>query len=555
MQKFKNSFLFGAVVLVACNLISKIIGAVYRIPLLKILGSEGLGLYQLIFPIYALFLVIASSGISVSLSKFISRESAKKNQHNAKKYLQAGFVLSASVSIVLAIFFAILIPFISRYQGESQLVICYFAILPSIVICSLISTFKGYFLGKRKMLVSGGMQVLEQVFKLIFSLFCASFFAQFGMIYAVCGTILGVTISELATLVVITIVYLANKEKFKIKKTSKLLKQNIVANKSMYEHKILFAKENRNIDFKMALKRIFKFGIFVSMEACIMPLTGAIDSLLVVPLLLKCGLSNVVAYTLFGLEDGIVASLIAMPTVFATSFGASLIPNLKVENTEKTTKDISEGFKLVWLICVASCFAFMFFSNDIVSFLYAGGLSDKVVYELKIVSDLIKLNAFNIIYLSLLNLSTSILQGLGDSKTPVLNMLGSVVVRIIVLAVCLSSQTINIYGVAIADMVFFALAFILNLRKIKQKVKLNYGISKFFVLPALSGVVMCLTMKLFKTLLGGLLSARYTTLIMGISGIAIYVAILFVTKVLDFKAIANMIFKKNKSSLRTSKSN
>ena len=411
----------------------------------------------------------------------------------------------------------------------------------------MISTFKGYFLGKRKMIITGGMQVLEQILKLVFSLLCATFFVRFGMVYAVCGTILGVTISEIITLLVVTSIYFCNRKKFTIQISAKVI--NKKCNKSSSNFcKTLKSHQKRNLSIKFALKNIFKFGVFVSLEACIMPLTGAVDSILIVPLLLRCGLGNVVSYTLFGLEDGIVASLVAMPTVFASSLGTSLIPNIKTQNMQKTSKDISESIKYVWLIALASCFVFMFFSKEIVNFLYAGGLSDKVVYEFNIVQDLVKLNAFNIIYLSMLNLSTSIMHGLGDSKSPVLNMLFCAIVRIVVLTLSISTKIINIYGVAIADMAFYALAFLLNLRKIKQKVNLQYSVSKLFVLPAMSCVIMCLTMKLFSIVLSGLLSPRNTTLIMGVMGIAVYVFILFVTKVLDFKSLKNNILKKTKKS-------
>ena len=103
MSKTKNGFLFGAIILVICNLVTKFISAIYRVPLLKILGSEGLGQYQMIFPIYALFLVISSSGIIVTISKLSSKEFEVNNQKNARKYFFAGFLISLISSIILSL--------------------------------------------------------------------------------------------------------------------------------------------------------------------------------------------------------------------------------------------------------------------------------------------------------------------------------------------------------------------------------------------------------------------------------------------------------------------
>lgn len=545
MQKFKNSFLFGAIILVVCNLISKIIGAVYRIPLLNILGSEGLGLYQMIFPIFALLLVISSSGTNVAISKFVSRENARYNKYNVKKYLFAGFIISFSISTFFTLLLFLITPLLSKYQGNSSLAICYYAILPAITLSSMLSTFKGYFLGKRCMLYTGGLQVAEQVLKLIFSLFFATKFASKGIVYAVFGTVLGVTISEVLTLTIAFVVYLKSNHKAFVKS---LIKKQVVLKKSKQtKFDILKPQNSRNISLNYAIKKLFSFGFFVSLESCIMPLLGAIDSLTIVPLLIKSGLNNVVAYTLFGLEDGIVASLVSMPTVFATSFGQSIIPNIKSKNIKNSSKNVAESFKIVWLIGIACAFVFMFFAKDIINFLYAGGLSNKIVYEYSIVQDLLKLNSFNIIYLSLLNLSSSILQGLEDSKTPVVNMGICAIVRIAVVLITVSSKSVNIYGTAIADMIFYSLVFVLNMRAIKKRLDIKFAVPKLCVFPLLSAVAMCLTMKLFNIVLSGLLSPRLITLVMGTAGIAIYFALLIFTKVIDIKGISNLIFKKRQN--------
>ena len=544
MQKFKNSFLYGAVILVACNLITKIIGALYRIPLLKILGSEGLGLYQMIFPIFALLLVISSNGVNVAMSKFVSLESAKRNKRNIKKYLSAGFLTAFCISSFFTLLLLFLAPKLSVYQGESGLAICYYAILPSIIISSLIATLKGYFLGLRRMLYTGAIQIVEQIVKLVFSLLLSSHFVQYGIVFAVLGTVLGITISEILSLIFALIIYMSNKNSFDCKT---VLKNNVICKKAKNNNYEFICQNRKSISLKYAIKQVFNFGFFVSLESCIMPLLGALDSLTVVPLLIKCGLNNAIAYALYGLEDGIVASLVSMPTVFATSFGQSIVPNIRAKDLKQSTSNIAESFNIVWIISIASSFLFMFFSSEIIGFLYGGGLSNKIVYETKIVKDLLILNAFNIIYLSMLNLSSSILQGLEDSKTPVLNTGICAVLRIIILIVTVATKSINIYGTAIADMAFYSLAFLLNMRAIKKKININFKFSKIAIFPLLSAIIMTLTMKIFEYVFKNLLSSRLTLIVIALIGAGIYVSSLIVTKVIDIKYIFQTFFKKNKS--------
>ena len=72
----KQGFFLGATLLMLFGFVSKIIGAIYRIPLTHIVGSEGMGIYQMVFPLYTLMLTIASSGLPSSISKLISENTA-----------------------------------------------------------------------------------------------------------------------------------------------------------------------------------------------------------------------------------------------------------------------------------------------------------------------------------------------------------------------------------------------------------------------------------------------------------------------------------------------
>lgn len=553
MAKTKTNFMFNVAILVFCNLVTKILGAVFRIPLLKILGSQGLGLYQLVFPLYAFMLVISSSGISVALSKFVSKAISVQNYKLTKRYLKCGFFISLFVSLLCSVLFVAISPLLAKYQGNAGLVYCYWIIFPSIIFSSLSSTLRGYFLGKNEMAVTGGMQIVGQASKLILSLIFASYFKTFGLIYSVAGAVLGVTVSELFSFLLFGVVYFSKRKdtkRFGIDAKVKKNEEILPANSNIFKKKIfLCAGDKRNPSSKTIVWRLFKFAFFVSLQACIIPLTGAVDSAIVVPLLVRSGLNGTMACTLFGLEDGIVSSLVNMPTVVATSIGVALVPNIKLDadNHIVGEQNVSESIKLVWLIGIACAFAYAFFARDIVSFLYSGGLGGKVVQEIDVLENLIKINAFNIVYLSLLSLSTSILQGIGKSKIPVINLGICAFLRLLLLCVLISVKNLNIYATALVDMVFYSLSFILNMVAIKKWANFSFGLGKIFVLPAMCCFAMCFVMKLFKISLSGLISTKIVTIIMVLVGIATYFSLLAITKVLNIKKLLSS-FKQRRQS-------
>ena len=94
VKKQKTSrFYKGALILMLFGFLSKIIGAIYRIPLTSIVGAEGMGIYQMVFPLYSLMLTVSSSGLPSSISKLISEYSAKKKFSQVNKILKMSFIL------------------------------------------------------------------------------------------------------------------------------------------------------------------------------------------------------------------------------------------------------------------------------------------------------------------------------------------------------------------------------------------------------------------------------------------------------------------------------
>ena len=577
MKKSKSGFLNGAVTLIICSMFAKIVSAIYKIPLLKSLQTDGLGKYQMVISVYALFLVISSSGMVVTLSKLISREIVYKNIHNQKRYLLAGILISIIISSFLALVLMLISPILSSYQSFSGMKSCFIVIAPSIIFSSLIAVFRGYFLGKRKMFYSGIAPIIESIFKLFLSLYLSIKFAIHGSMGAVFGAILGITLSELISLIILCLIFFVTQKRYKnshhkiiaclkikinkIENFDKKLanKTNLYKKSSNFSLKTAnffnFLQTNKSLNFKIissksrykslldAAKEIVSISFFVTLQACILPFIGAIDGLVVVPLLIRAGLSQSVAYSLFGIEDGVVSAILSMPTIIASSISSAIIPNIKTQKDYLSI--IKNGFKIVWLASISCAALFIFFSNDVTKFLYGSGLNSKAIDEILISADMLRINGFNIIYISLLTLSSGILQGLDRSRLPVKNLFIATILRFIVLLVCLSSSVLNIYGLAIADMSFYACAMILNLKMIKEITNISYNLNQMFVLPICSLFAMLLSIALIKKLLFGILTFRVTILCSMVCGGILYLTLLYLTRVLDYKDIVAFKRKRN----------
>ena len=183
-MKKSNSIVKGSVLLGAGAFISKLLGALYRIPLTDFLGGKGLGLYQMIFPVYAVLLEFSGAGVPNALSKMISgyeNNAAAEYSlfYGAKKRL---IVLGGIGSLFMAVFSY---P-IAAAQGDYKAFIGYIALSPSVFLVAVLSCYRGYFQGKKNMAPTAVSQITEQFVKLVAGLFLVWIFS-FDVSFAVGG--------------------------------------------------------------------------------------------------------------------------------------------------------------------------------------------------------------------------------------------------------------------------------------------------------------------------------------------------------------------------------
>ena len=100
-MKRNIKYLFtGAGMLAVCSVLAKLLGAMYRIPLTNILGGEGMGLYQMVFPLYTLLLTVSGGGLPVAISRLIAVKLAGGDEKGAAKVLNVAVVALAGAVAV-----------------------------------------------------------------------------------------------------------------------------------------------------------------------------------------------------------------------------------------------------------------------------------------------------------------------------------------------------------------------------------------------------------------------------------------------------------------------
>lgn len=447
----KNSkFLKGAIILIVCNLIGKVLGAVYRIPLAGIVGGEGMGQYQLTFPLYCLILTISTSGIPVAISKMVAEFNSKKNFKNSKKLLKISLLILTIISTCLALLVVFSAKFVSNIQGNPEIYICYYAIAPAILFVGILSAFRGFFQGNLLMYPTAISSIIEQVVKLGLGLLFAEKLIVYGVEYAVFGAILGISLSEFAACIFLVVCYL-----FYSKKTNKESGGEILSS-------------------RVISKQLLSVSVPITFGGLIAPFTAMIDSLLVVNLLMMSGFSSSISTMMLGLQSGVVEPLVNIPVIIAVSISTIILPSISELVAKKQKEDVNDLVHKAFDMCASiavSCFiCFIIFGRQILIFLYGNSFGG---YELSIAIKLLFIGGINIIFLSLVQVSSSVLQGVSHQKYTLFSLLIGCITKIVLDVVLILTPAINIFGMALSAGICYFVVLFLNINKIKKVINVN----------------------------------------------------------------------------------
>lgn len=455
--KKSRGFSSGAVALTLSMLVSKIIGAVYRIPLTNILGAEGMGMYQLIFPVYALMLTLSSGAMPVAVSRLVAEQNSIENKcgiYSAAKIIL--FVLGLAGFLFLISFASVF----SYLQGNPQIKYGYYVIAPAVLVVSAIAGLRGYFQGNLNMYPTSVSHITEQTFKLILGLTFSVIFLKYGIIYAVCGALIGITFSEIITFAVLYVIFLIKRKGIKVNSLESL---------------------------KANGKKIIKVASPVLLGGLVFPLAQFIDSFLIVNLLVFTGNTSSKATMLYGLLTGPVSSLINLPVVLSLTIAVVVLPSvtkLRINHDIDGLKKFSEfSLKISLFATVPFAVFFFFFSQAIIGLLYPSFAEE----EISICAKLLSISSLNIIFLSQIQIYTSVFQALDRLYEPVKITVFGAVLKFILNIILIFF--FGIEGAAFASLTgYFATLslFIFNYRRLTGKKTVRFVFIKIFIVSLLS---------------------------------------------------------------------
>ncbi|SHH51854.1 putative polysaccharide biosynthesis protein [Tepidibacter thalassicus] len=502
----KNSFLKGAFILGIAGIIVKILGAFFRIPLGNIIGSEGMGYYQSAYPIYVLLLTISSAGFPAAISKLVSEKIALGDFRGAHRVFKVSFIALIVTGIVT---FAVLFfgaEYIVNSIKNPKSYYSMRAISPALLFVPIMAAFRGYFQGRQEMTPTAVSQIIEQFFRVCLGIYLAFLLLPKGKEYASAGASFGASAGAVLGSLFMVFVYLKNRKNINTE-----LKNSVSTN-------IESVKEIVN--------KLLLIAVPITIGSAIMPIMNMLDAAIVMRRLQYAGFTYEKANSLYGQLTGMAATLINLPQVLTMALAMSLVPvisnSFAVGNMQKAKKDIKSGVRVALLIGLPASFGLASLSTPIMQMLYPKESSS--------VGQILLFLSMGVIFLSLIQTLTGILQGMGKAYIPVINLFIGAIFKVIISYTLTALPEFNVKGAAIGTVSAYIIATMLNFYYINKNMNIKFEFKNFVLKPLISVIIMSICVILTYEALFINFGNNISCIVAILIGGAVYFVLLLITK-------------------------
>lgn len=461
-----NKFLKGTLILTVSSIVVKVIGSLNWIILSRVLGGEGIGLYQMGFPIYLMAITLSSAGIPVAISIITAEKLAQKDFLGAKRVFNVSLRLLFVTGLVFAsaLFFGAHWLIDNHWIRDSRAYYSIIALAPAVFFVTFLASFRGYLQGWQIMTPTAASEIVEQLMRVVTMIVFANMFMPHGLAYAAGGASMGAGVGAFCALLVLMWFYGRLKQKLK----ADLQQQNPLATRE---------------SARAIISRLLRLALPVSMSSLMLPVVANLDLLIVPQRLEAAGFHISQATEFFGYLTGMAVPLINLATIFTAAMMISLVPAISESRALNDVFGIRAKTRTAFrvaLIITCPCFVGMYFLAEKIAAL---------IYNAPGAADAIQTMSVGILLLGLHQISTGILQGLGRTSIPVINMILAAAVKVFLSWTLTAIPTLGIKGAAMATVVDFGLAAVLNMIFIYKYTGFALSFSGVFK-PAVSAAAM-----------------------------------------------------------------
>ena len=372
----KNKVYANASIVTGLSVAERSLGFLYRIVLSRLIGAEGMGLYQVALSFFALFLTIGSGGIPITISRIIAKGKAEKDGLAERGAIGAGVAASLFLTLPFCVIFWLFGSKMTFLFTDARAFSVFRILLLGLTCTCIYAVIRGYFWGNKQFLAPSVMELAEETVMVI---------AGVLLLQNVSSPLSGAKLAAWAVVISYLFSFIASAAWF-------------------------FIKGGKISSPKSQLKPLLKSSLPITSVRASASLVNSAIAVLLPVMLIRGGFSESEALQIFGVVSGMVLPILFVPSTLIGSFALVLVPELSEDFYRKNFKrlyaNLSRGLK----------FAFFTAALVIPFFFALGEEFGSLVFANPLAGQMIKRSCWLLLPMSVAMISTAMLNSLGHEK-------------------------------------------------------------------------------------------------------------------------------------------
>ncbi|AGC67061.1 stage V sporulation protein B [Thermoclostridium stercorarium subsp. stercorarium DSM 8532] len=506
----KKSLKQNTFILTVAGFVVKLLGFFYRIFVANSIGAEGMGLFQLVLPVYNFILLGLTAGLGIAISRLVAEETALGNHRNAKRItVVSGVAVFIAGTVIVSVLLLNLDFVVDVFVGDVRTKSAIYYLLPTIPFIAALSTLKGYFYGRQEVIPNAVSQVAEQVTKLVVVYLIAGFFINGDLEQKCLFATIGLITGEIANVLTVFIAY-------KFRKSDKHTPRQRIMRKR---------------DIAVALLRI---SLPITANRLVLSLLGTVEFLWIPQRLSVYGMTHEEALTQYGKLTGMASPVISFPSMLTAALATALVPAIAeavaTRRMNIANRQISRSVRVTLVLGFLFTSLFICFAYEISDLIYPGQNVGHMLYLL----------SFTAVFFYLQQTLLGILNGLGKETATLKHSMITSLIRLGFVWFGIPYLGLNAY---IASLIVsnFAGA-MLNMRTVIKTTGMSLEIGDWIIKPLVASISGIIAAPVIKMAVSSVLNSQLLILLVsaGICG-GMMIAMLIFMGVFEIRDMRHMI--------------
>ncbi len=427
-KKKKSNIYKSAAMVTGFSTVEKSLSFIYKVVLTRLIGAEGLGLYQIVLTVFAVFLTVASSGVPVTVSRLMAKSTANNDLKGKHAAVTAGVLCTLMITIPLALLLFFGRNVFGFLFSDKRCIAIFVILLPGLVLTSVYAVIRGSFWGNKQFMAYSVIELLEDA--LMVAVGIALVWKVSDPVAGAYGATLAVMISYVFSFAVSLFWYFKNGGRF--------------------------------VNPKKQLKPLISSAApITAMRTSTSLLNSAVAVILPALLMSACGYTSSEAVALYGVTVGMAIPMLFIPNSLIGSIAVVVAPELS-ENYYKHNK------KAVKYDVEKTVKAAIFISTMLTPVLFALGKPISLfLYDSELCGRIVTISSVMMLPMCIGMITNTVLNSMNCEKRTLLYFcLGAAAMLV---SVVVLTRYIGVYSYVLGLGLSFLISAVLNLRLLKKK--------------------------------------------------------------------------------------